>query len=53
MGKLCTFGSPRKHRIRTPEQDDLFRPRLVDMIDRRHELRKLAALIDWELFDRE
>ena len=42
-----------KHRDRTPEQDDLLRPRLVDMIDMRHELVKLAGLIDWEWFERE
>lgn len=42
-----------KHRPRPPEQDDLLRPRLVDMIDQRHELVKLAALIDWEVFERE
>ena len=42
-----------KHRNRRPEQDDLLRPRLVDLIDMRHELVKLAALIDWEFFDRE
>lgn len=42
-----------KHRKRPPEQDDLLRPRLVDMIDPRHELTKLAALIDWEVFERE
>lgn len=42
-----------KHRPRPAEQDDLLRPRLVDMIDRRHELVKLAALIDWTVFDRE
>src|SRR5690554_5707321 len=35
------------------EQDDLFRARLVEMIDMRHELVKLAELIDWETFDRE
>ena len=39
-----------KHRDRTPEQVDLLRPRLVDM---RHELVKLAALIDWDWFERE
>jgi IS5 family transposase len=27
-----------KHRNRPPEQDDLLRPRLVDLIDMRHEL---------------
>jgi IS5 family transposase len=42
-----------KHRPRPPEQDDLLRPRLVDMINQRHELVKLAALIDWEVFERE
>lgn len=42
-----------KHRPRTEEQDDLLRPRLLDMIDPRHELVKLAALIDWEVFERE
>ena len=35
------------HRDRAPEQDDLLRSRLVDLIDMRHELVKLAALIDW------
>ena len=40
-----------KHRSRPPEQDDLLRPRLVDMIDPRHELVKLAALIDWDVFE--
>jgi len=44
---------PMKHRPRPVEQDDLLRPRLVDMIDARHELVKLAALIDWEVFERE
>ena len=34
-------------------QDDLFRARLVEIIDMRHELVKLAALIDWEFFERE
>jgi IS5 family transposase len=42
-----------KHRDRAPEQDHLLRPRLVDLIDMRHELVKLAALIDWEWFERE
>ena len=39
-----------KHRPRAEEQDDLLRPRLVGLIDPRHEL---AALINWEVFDRE
>lgn len=38
---------------RIPEQDDLLRPRLVELIDVRHELVKLAALIDWEFFEQE
>ena len=42
-----------KHHSRPPEQDDLLRPRLVDMIDLRHELAKLTALIDWDVFERE
>ena len=42
-----------KPHSRAPEQDDLLRPRLVDMIDARHELVKLAALIDWNFFERE
>ncbi len=42
-----------KHRSRPEEQDDLLRPRLVDMIDMRHELVKLADLIDWDFFERE
>lgn len=42
-----------KHRPRPSEQDDLLRPRLVDLIDLRHELVKLAGLIDWEFFERE
>jgi IS5 family transposase len=42
-----------KHRALPPEQDDLLRPRLVELIDHRHELVKLTALIDWEVFDRE
>ena len=41
---------PKSH---APEQDDLLRPRLTDMIDLRHELVKLAALIDWEFFEEE
>ncbi len=42
-----------KAKPRGPEQDDLFRARLVEIIDTRHELVKLAALIDREFLDRE
>ena len=33
--------------------DDLFRHRLENLIDTRHELIRLAELIDWERFDRQ
>ncbi len=42
-----------KQRDRAQEQDDLLRPRLVDMIDLGRELLKLAGLIDRECFERE
>jgi len=42
-----------KPKSREPEQDDLLRPRLVEMIDMRHELVRLAALIDWGFFERQ
>ena len=42
-----------KHRQRPLEQADLLRPRLLDMIDDRHELVRLAALIDWSCLERE
>lgn len=38
---------------RETEQDDLLRPRLTDMIDMRHELVQLEALIDWDFFEAE
>lgn len=42
-----------KPKFRGPEQDDLLRPSLTDMINMRHELVRLEALIDWEFFERE
>lgn len=42
-----------KPRKPPPEQDDLLRARLVEMIDMRHELVKLETLIDWDVFERE
>jgi len=42
-----------KPRKPPPEQDDLLRARLVEMIDMRHELVKLETLIDWKIFERE
>ena len=42
-----------KPKSRAPEQHDLLRPRLTDMIDMRHELVRLEALIDWEFFEQE
>ena len=38
---------------REAEKDDQLRPRLIDMIDMRHELVRLEALIDWEFFEAE
>jgi IS5 family transposase len=37
-----------KKNPRQDRQDDLFRPRLENIIDPRHELVKLGALIDWD-----
>jgi transposase, IS5 family len=42
-----------KHRARSTEQDHLLRPRLIELIDRHHELVRLAVLIDWAWFERE
>lgn len=42
-----------KHCPRSLEQNDLLRPRLVGLIDMRHELVKLSALIDWDFFETE
>ncbi|MDG3042440.1 IS5 family transposase [Roseicyclus marinus] len=42
-----------KPKSRGLEQDDLLRPRLTNMIDMRHALVKLAALIDWDFFETE
>ena len=42
-----------KPKSRGHDQDDLLRPRLSAMIDMRHELVKLGALIDWEFFETE
>ena len=42
-----------KPRKPPPDQDDLLRARLVEMIDMRHELVKLAVLIDWDVFEQE
>ena len=42
-----------KAKPKGPEQDDLFRARLVEIIDMRHELVKLADLIDWDFFERD
>jgi len=41
-----------KPRKPPPEQDDLLRARLVEMIDMRHELVKLETLIDWHVSGR-
>ena len=36
-----------------PVEDDLFRQELANIINRRHELVRLAELINWSVFDRE
>ncbi|WP_299841332.1 IS5 family transposase [uncultured Jannaschia sp.] len=42
-----------KPKPRAPDQDDLLRPRLTDLIDMRHGLVRLEALIDWDFFEAE
>lgn len=37
----------------TRSDHDLFRTELVNLIDHRHELVKLAELIDWQAFSQE
>ena len=37
----------------TSDQNDLFRIRLSDLLDQRHELYQLPGLIDWEKLDQE
>lgn len=49
----CDFEVVMKAKSRRPEQDDLLRPRLVDLIDMRHELVKLSDLLDWRFFEEE
>lgn len=51
--KILQFGLVMKRRNRPPEQDAFLRPHLIDLINMRHELVKLAALIDWEFLDQE
>ena len=41
-----------KPRQQSRGQDDLFRARLDQIIDMRHELVRLAQLIDWEMIGR-
>ena len=53
MGTLQFWDVPMKPKPRRIEQDDLLRPRLVELIDMRHQLVKLEALIDWEFFEQE
>ena len=40
-----------KHRPCPEEQEHLRRPRLIDLIEPRPELVRLAVLIDWEVFE--
>jgi IS5 family transposase len=41
-----------KQQISSPQQD-MFRNRLVNILNHRHELYRLGELIDWEVFERE
>ncbi len=43
----------RPRRQESAPQEEMFRNRLENLIDQRHELVRLAALIDWEEFDRQ
>ena len=38
---------------KTTPQDSLFRDRLENILNRRHELYQLAGLIDWSVFEKE
>ena len=42
-----------KAKTRDTGQEDLFQPRLVDIIDMTHELVRLERLIDWDFFEQE
>jgi len=42
---------PKPGPTQTRDESDLFRSRLENMIDMRHELVRLAGLIDWSRFD--
>lgn len=53
FGIPANSGAVMKQKKRTPEQGDRLRPRLVDIINIRHEFVKLAALIDWMFFEKE
>jgi IS5 family transposase len=43
---------PKPGPTQTRDESDLFRSRLENMIDMRHELVRLAGLIDWSRFDK-
>ncbi|MGV8987972.1 MAG: hypothetical protein ACOH2H_17005 [Cypionkella sp.] len=45
--ELCNFGPPMKHRTCPAEQEDLLRPRLACIIDLRHKVVMLTAIIEW------
>ena len=40
-------------KLQISDQGDLFRSRLDQMLDRQHELYRLADQIDWSFFERE
>lgn len=44
---------PKKPQIETEKQEDLFKVKLEDVIDKTHELARLADFIPWEQLDKE
>lgn len=52
-GFSCKFRRPMGPRPQGPHSGELFRQRLLDLINADHPLVKLAALIDWSVFERE
>ena len=51
--KAGDFVKPKKPPIEADRQEDLFKTRLVAIIDLAHELVRLADIIPWDAFDRE
>src|SRR5271157_2666134 len=50
---VASEGTMRPQKPKTTEEDDLFRARLEQIIDLKHELVQLSGKIDWDWIDRE